>query len=399
MIKEVNMNQNNNIAVQAENIKDEIIKNRRWFHAHPELGFEEIETSLFIKNYLTALGLDVKTGIAATGITAVLEGDLPGNTLLLRADIDALPVKEGYESDFKSKYDGRMHACGHDTHMAILLGAARLLVNNKSRLKGKVKLIFQPAEELSAGAQKMIEEEVMKNPEVDIAAALHIIADIESGTIELKEGVMMASTDEFEIKIVGKGGHGSNPQDTIDPIMTGAQLVTALQTIVSRKISPIDGAAVSVCQFIAGTKSNIIPQSAFLSGTIRAFNDSVRATILEEIERITHGICSSAGAEYELKINPLVPPVSNDKDIYRDFVRCASEILDKNEIIIMDRPKTYSEDFSYFGKEVPSVFFFLGTKNIKKDCIHPVHSPDFKVDEDVLPLGTALLANYCLNRI
>lgn len=392
------MNHDNSIVIQAQSIKDEIIKNRRWFHSHPELGYEEVETSTFIKNYLTDLGLEVKTGIAETGVIAVLKGDLPGNTILLRADIDALPIMEGYESDYKSKKDGRMHACGHDTHMAILLGSAKLLVNNRSKLKGTVKFIFQPAEELSTGAQGMIDEGVMKNPDVDIAAALHIFTDIESGTIELKEGVMMASMDEFEIKILGKGGHGSYPQNTIDPIITGAQLVTALQTIVSRRISPLAGAVVSVCQFIAGTKSNIIPQSSFLNGTIRCFDALVRATIIKQLEVITQGICSSAGADYELKIKPFVPVVVNHKEILMDFVRCTSDILDKDKIMIMDKPKTYSEDFSYFANEVPSVFFILGTKNLEKDCIHPVHSPDFKVDEDVLPLGAAIFTNFCLNR-
>ncbi len=392
------MNQSNDIIIQAQGIREEIIRNRRWFHSHPELGYEEVETSTFLKNYLTDLGLEVKTGIAKTGIIALLKGDLPGNTILLRADIDALPIMENAESDFKSTYDGRMHACGHDTHMAILLGAVRLLVNNKSKLKGTVKFVFQPAEEPATGALAMLAEGVMKNPDVDIAAALHIISDIRSGTIELKEGVMMASTDMFEISILGKGGHGSNPQDTIDPIITGAQLVTAIQTIVSRRISPIEGAVVSIGQFIAGSASNIIPQSAYLSGTIRGFDESVRTMILEQLEIITKGICSSAGADYRLKINPLVPVVRNDREAFEDFARCTSDILNKNEMRFMEKPKTYSEDFSYFGKAVPSVFFLLGTKNEEKGCIYPVHSPDFKVDEEVLPLGSAIFANFCLNR-
>lgn len=387
------------ILAQAQSIRDEIIQNRRWFHAHPELSFEEYNTADFIKHYLADLGLsEVRTGIAKTGITALLHGDLPGNTILLRADIDALPVKESVESDFKSTVDGRMHACGHDNHMAILLGAARLLVNNKSKLKGTVKFLFQPAEETSKGAKAMLDEGVLQNPQVDLAAALHVISDYDTGTIALKEGVLTASTDMFEIRILGKGGHGSNPQDTIDPLVTGAQLVTALQTIVSRKISPIAGAAFSVCQFLAGTADNIIPETAYLSGTIRCFSKAVRDTILEQVEIITKGICASAGADYEVKITPKVPAVVNDKAVTADFIRCASDILKTEEITLMETAKTYGEDFSLFGNEVPSVFFFLGTKNPAKDCIHPVHSADFTIDEDILPLGAALFTAFCLNR-
>ena len=392
------MNHEHPILVQAQVIKEEIVKFRRWFHRHPELGFEEFETSKFIENYLRGLGLDVRTGYAKTGISAVLEGALPGNTVLLRADIDGLPVKEAVESDFKSETEGRMHACGHDTHMAMLLGAARLLVDNREKLKGKVKFIFQPAEEYVSGARAIIDEGILQNPAVDVALALHIIPDIESGSIEIKEGIITASMDEFEITILGKGGHGSNPQSTIDPIMTGALLVTAIQTIVSRKISPTQGAAVSICQFIAGSKSNIIPQSAYLSGTIRCFDPAVRKLIFEELERITKGICDTAGAGYNLKINDQVPAVVNDGVLYADFIACTSEILGKDEIRIMSAPRTYSEDFSLFGEKIPSLLFFLGTKNPEKNCIYPLHSQDFRIDEDVLPLGSALFAQYCLNR-
>jgi len=392
------MNQENSIFMQAQAIKEEIIRNRRWFHANPELGFAEVGTAAFLKDYLTDLGLEVRTGIAKTGIAAVLKGDLPGNTIALRADIDALPVMETVESDFKSNIDGRMHACGHDTHMAMLLGAARLLLANRSKLRGTVKFIFQPAEEYFNGAKMMIDEGVLKNPDVDVALALHIVPYIDSGRIEVKEGVITASMDEFEITILGKGGHGSNPHNTIDPIVTGAQLVTALQTIVSRKIDPVQPAVVSVGQFVAGTKSNIIPQAAFLSGTIRCFDPAVRKKIQQQMRRITKGICSAAGAGFELKINTQVPVAVNNGKLYRDFLRCSSEILDKNEIIIMEKPETFSEDFALFGNIVPSMLFFLGTGNEQKDCIYPLHSANFKVDEDILSLGASLFVNYCLNR-
>lgn len=392
------MKKDNPILIQSQNIKAELIKHRRWLHSHPELGFEEIETSRYISNYLIDLGIEIKTGITKTGVVGVLRGDLPGNTIGLRADIDALPIEEGYDSEYKSKNSGKMHACGHDTHTAMLLAVAKLLNNNRKKLKGLVKFIFQPAEEYVSGAQAILEKGVLKDPNVDIALALHIDPDIGSGKIGIKEGVIMSSMDEFEIEILGKGGHGSNPQNTIDPIVTGAQIVMAVQTIISRKVSPLEPAVVSICQFIAGTKSNIIPASAFLSGTIRSQDKTVRKIIFEELNRIIGGICSTSGAKCKVKINEQVPVTINDKVLYDDFMKCASDILEKNEIIVLDKPKTYSEDFSLFGNIVPSLYFFLGTGNERKDCEYPLHSPEFRIDEDVLPIGTALFANYCLNR-
>lgn len=392
------MNNYKSILEQADGIKDEIISIRRRLHSNPELGFEEIETTRYIADYLRGFGLEVSTGVGRTGIVAVLKGGVPGNVVALRADIDALPIQEENESEYTSKTEGKMHACGHDGHTAILLGAVRLLSENRRILKGTVKFIFQPAEEYSSGARAMLAEGVLDDPRVDLALALHILPDVKSGYIEVKSGAIMSSMDDFEINITGKGGHGSNPQNTIDPVITGAQLVTSLQTIVSRKISPIQPAVVSVCQFISGTKSNIIPSAAYLSGTIRCQDESVRRFIHEQMDIITKGICSAAGAEYQLKINELVPVTMNDTNVYHDFVNCTSEILGSDKIILMDKTRTYSEDFSLFGEMVPSIMFFLGTYNEQKDCVYPPHNPKFKIDEDILPLGSAIFANYCLKR-
>jgi amidohydrolase len=244
----------------------------------------------------------------------------------------------------------------------------------------------------------MIGEGVLHDPEVDVALALHIVPDLDAGAIAVKAGAVTACADEFQLKIIGKGGHSSSPQTTVDPIVIGAQLVMAYQTIVSRKISPLDSAVVSVCQFLAGTTSNVIPATARMTGKTRCYSTSVQNTIIEQIEQITKGICSAAGAEYELDIERQVPVTMNDKEVYDDFIRCASDILSDGEIQIMTSPQTFSEDFSLIAQKVPSVLFFLGTKNEKKDCVYPLHNPKFRIDEDVLPLGTALFASYCLNR-
>jgi amidohydrolase len=387
-----------NILSQAGNIKDELIQLRRRFHAEPELAFEEHKTSAFIADYLKKLGLKVQTGIAKTGVAAVLEGALPGNVTALRADIDALPVTEENKSEYKSKADGKMHACGHDAHTAMLLGAAKILSANREHLSGTIKFIFQPAEECVAGAREMISGGVLRNPDVDVILGLHIIPDIDIGHVEVKSGAIMSSTDEFEITVIGKGGHGSNPQNTVDPITTGAQLVTAIQTIVSRKISPLQAAVVSVCRFHSGEKTNIIPPAAYLGGTIRCQDESVRRMIFKQLDIVAKGICESAGAAYQLKINEQVPAVVNDQKLFDEFVSYSSDILDSAALEIPGHARTYSEDFSLFGEHTPSLYFFLGTRNEKKDCIHPLHSPLFKIDEDVLPLGTALFVNYCLRR-
>jgi len=376
-----------------------LIQLRRRFHSEPELGLEEYKTAEFIADYLKKLGMEVRTGVAKTGVVATLKGELPGNVVGLRADIDALPITEEGEFEYKSKVDGKMHACAHDGHTAILLGAAKILAENKDRLPGAVKFVFQPNEENVAGAKVMIDEGALRDPDVDVMLGLHILPDIDSGYIEVKSGTIMASRDGFEITIIGKGGHGASPHLTVDPVMIGAQIVTAIQTIVSRKISPIQAAVVSVCIFQAGgERANIIPPTAYLAGTIRSMDESVRQMIFNQLSTIANGICESAGATCEVKIKEEIPAVNNDPKLFEEFVRYSYDVLDREALKIPGQGRMYSEDFSLFGECVPAVYFFLGTRNEAKGCVHPVHSPIFKLDEDVLPLGTALLVNYCLSR-
>ena len=388
----------NDISDQANAMDDELINIYRNLHSQPELSFKEYKTSEYIKNYLEGLGLAVKDGIGKTGVTAVLEGKLPGKTIALRVDMDALPVQEETDLSYKSQNDGIMHACGHDSHTTMLLGVAKLLCKNRDRLKGTVKFIFQPAEEISLGATAMLKEGVLEDPHVDMTLALHVMSSIKSGHILTKSGLFLSAQDEFEIDIIGRGGHGASPQDTIDPVITGAQLVAALQAIVSRKIDPTCPAVVSVCQFIAGTKPNVIPGKAYISGTIRSQDSEVRQTIIDQIETITKGICLSFGADYKVKINPQLSFTINDKEIFNDLIVRSLDIIEKSDIEILEKPYMYGEDFSYFGRHVPSLMFFLGTHNEKKGCIHPVHNSRFMVDEDILPLGVALMTYYCLER-
>ena len=388
----------NNISDQADDISNELISIYRELHSNPELSFKEYKTSEYIKNYLEGLGLTVKDGIAGTGITAILEGALPGRTIALRADIDALPIQENTTLSYKSKNEGIMHACAHDSHTTILLGVAKLLCKNINKLKGTIKFIFQPAEEISLGAKAMIREGVLKDPKVDIVLALHTMSHIKSGNVQVKAGLFLSAQDEFEIDIIGKGGHGANPQSTIDPIIIGAHLTTALQAIVSRKIDPTSPAVVSICQFISGTKNNIIPEKVYIGGTIRSQDKKIRKIILDQIKTITRGICLSFSADYKIKINPQLSFTINNKEIVNDFIDKSLDIVEMSDLEILEKAYMYGEDFSYFGQAVPSMMFFLGTYNEEKGCIYPMHSSKFMLDENILPIGTALITNYCLKK-
>ena len=386
------------ILTMALEARDELVALRRRFHARPELSYREHETAKFIADYLRGLGLPVTTGVGGNGVISVIEGAMPGNVIGLRADIDALPIRESSESDFKSEFDGVMHACGHDAHAAILLGTAKLLAANSDRLPGSVKLIFQPAEETVSGAKAMIDDGAFDNPSMDKIIALHVIPDIDSGHISIKRGILMSSRDEFSITITGKGGHGATPQDTIDPIVVGAQLVMAIQTIVSRKINPLSAATISVGQFVAGTQANIIPDEAYINGTIRCQDERVRKLIFEQMTIAANGVCAAAGAACQVDIIEQVPSVVNDETLFEEFINRAEELLDEDELEIADQPRNFSEDFSLFAEQVPALCFLLGTYNERKDCVYPLHNSKFKLDEDILPLGVAIFSNFCLNR-
>ena len=378
---------------EAKEIEPEIIRIRRIVHSNPELAYNEFETARLVASKLRKLGIDVKTNVGGTGVVGTIKGGERGNVVALRADMDALPVTEEADVPFKSKNVGKMHACVHDTHVAMLLGAAKLLMKHRKELNGTVKLLFQPAEENGGlgGAKPMIEAGVMSNPKVDYVFGLHIGGEYPSGSFDLKSGPFMAAPDGFRIRINGRGGHGSRPHETIDPIFVSAQLINALQGISSRMVNPIEPFVVSVCSVHSGTTDNVIPSDAFLQGTIRTLNERTRSLAKKYVRQITGSVCKAFGARFELEfIKDAYPVTFNDEKVTRRVFEILKTI--DGATVKEVEVKLGGEDFSRFLQKAPGTFYYLGTRNEKKGCVYPNHSPKFKVDEDVLKFGSASLA-------
>jgi len=382
---------------EARNIEPEIIRTRREIHQRPELAYKEKATAKLVADRLRALGLEVRTGIGGTGVLGILTGTKTGRVVGLRADMDALPVEEMADVSFRSKEKGIMHACGHDTHVAMLLGTARLLAKHRKEIAGTVKFFFQPAEEHGGlgGAKPMIQDGVMENPKVDYVFGLHIDGDIESGVLAFRSGPAMAAPDTFEIKITGRGGHGAYPHNTIDPIYVAAQLLIALQGVSGRMIDPVQPIVISVGSIHSGTKENIIPDQAILHGTIRTVDEPTRKKAKAKVTEVAKGVSRAFGAKAEVEF---------EKDAYPVLVNDA-RVTEKAEKIVARLPgarvkhrelQLGGEDFSRFLHEAPGTFYFLGTKNPAKGCIYPNHSPRFKVDEQILKLGSASLAQLAM---
>jgi amidohydrolase len=390
-------------------VEPELIEWRRHLHQHPELSNREVETAKYITERLKSFGLQPQTGIARTGVVAVLQGERPGPTVALRADMDGLPVREEVDVPFASKatseYEGNkvgvMHACGHDTHVAILLATARVLTQMKDRLPGSVKFMFQPAEEGAplderpAGAELMVKEGVMKG--VDAVFGLHVFANVPTGTITYRSGPFMAAADQFDITITGKQTHGSAPWRGVDPIVVGSQIVNALQTIVSRSVDITQlPAIVSVGQFQSGVRNNIIPETAKLVGTIRTFDDDVQNDIHARVRKIAEGVAAGAGAKVDVQIHRGYPVTSNDPTLTAKMLptleRVAPGKVKESELI------TGAEDFTYFQREAPGLFVFLGITPPEQAGKAPAnHSPLFYVDEKALPTGVRALANLAVD--
>ena len=380
-------------VADAMRIEPEIIRNRRALHRRPELAYHEEATSEFVARRLAKLGIAVRRGIGGTGVVGILKGPNEGRVVALRADMDGLPVKEMADVEFKSEVDGVMHACGHDTHMAMLLGAARILSDNKRELCGTVKFLFQPAEEHGGrgGAMPMIEDGVMENPKVDFVFGLHIEATRRSGVFGVREGAIAAAPDTFKVKIVGKGGHGSAPHETVDPIYVAAHVILALQGISSRMIDPVRPFVITVGAVHSGTKENIIPDVATLDGTIRTLDEATRKLAKKKVEDVVKGVCRSFGAAAEVEFEKDAYPVTiNDPKTTEKAMRVLRQIpgtrVKKVEAMLG------GEDFSRFLQRAPGTFYFLGSRNPEKGCVYPNHSSKFKIDEDVLKFGAASLA-------
>jgi amidohydrolase len=390
----------NTLTHDIDEILPGIIADRRWLHENPELGFQETRTAEFIRQRLESLGVeDIRTGIAKTGITALVRGTAkgPGRCVLLRADIDALPIEEENDVDYRSQNDGVMHACGHDAHTAMLLGVVRLLMERRDQFSGTVKVLFQPSEEANGGGAKvMIDQGVLEDPHVDAVFGQHLLADRPTGQVWVTGGPVQASADSFTIRIQGKGGHGAMPETTVDPIAIGMEIGTALQSIVSRNVNPMSSVVVSVCTFHAGTASNIIPDRAELSGTVRTFTPENRDLAQERLTAIAEGIASAHRAVATVEYTRGYPPTVND-DRMADLVRQAAVTAIGEERVMQMRPIMPAEDFSYFLNERPGTYFMTGCGNEEKGITWPHHHPKFDIDEEALQYGIAVMLQTALD--
>jgi amidohydrolase len=384
-----------NVRLDLRNLHPQVITWRRQIHQHPELGFEETLTAQFITEKLTSWGIDFQANIAKTGIVATiqgnLQGDRPGKVLAIRADMDALPIQEQNDLEYQSQHPGKMHACGHDGHVAIALGTACYLASHRHTFSGTVKIIFQPAEEGPGGAKPMIIAGVLQNPQVDAIIGLHLWQQLPLGTVGVRSGALMAAVETFHCTILGRGGHGAIPQQTVDSIVVAAQIVNALQTIVARNIDPIDSAVVTVGKFHAGTACNVIADTAQLSGTVRYFNPAYADYFHPRIEQLISGVCTMHGATYDLHYEKFYPPVINDEKM-ANFVReVALEVVTETDLqgnLVTPHCQTMGgEDMSFFLQEVPGCYFFLGSANVDRGLTFPHHHPQFNIDETALALG------------
>ena len=400
------------IAQKAESLEAKVIAWRRDFHQNPELGNREFKTAEKVAAHLKSLGIEVKTGVGKTGVVGILKGGKPGPVVALRADMDGLPVKERVDVPFASKvmgeYNGQpvsvMHACGHDTHVAILMGTAEILAGMQKDLKGTVKFIFQPAEEGApegeeGGAALMVKEGVLENPKVDVIFGLHINSQTEIGKIKYRPGGTMASSDWFKIKIKGKQTHGANPWAGVDPIVTASQVVMGLQTIVSRNAPLTESAAVvTVGQINGGVRSNIIPEEVNMNGTIRTLDPAVQDMIHARIAQIATNIAQSAGATAEVKITKMCPITFNDANLTEKMAPTLEGVAGKENVSITSAA-TGAEDFAFYQQKVPGLFFFLGgaPKGKSEKDTAPHHTPDFYIDEGGFVLGMKSMASLVVD--
>lgn len=380
----------------SKEIEDYIIDMRRHFHENPELSWEEVKTSKRIIDELKDMGIEARQ-ITKTGAIGILNPEKEGPVLAIRADIDALPVQEENEIDFISKNDGVMHACGHDAHASMLLGAAKAMSLIKDEL-GKIVFLFQPAEEFikDSGAKHVVEEKILENENVDRIITIHIWNPIESGKVALQEGPIMASADTFKIEILGKGGHGAQPQQTVDPITIGTLLVENLQHLVSRENSPINPMVLSVTAFNSGNSENVIPEKSELLGTTRTFDNAKRETFPDMMDRVIKGIVEANRGEYKLTYYKGTPATINEKESVELGRKVISEIIGEENIIYQD-PQMGGEDFAKYLLNIPGCLMFLGGKMPHEDAPH--HNSKFMIEEDVLKTGAEYFVRYALEFI
>jgi amidohydrolase len=364
---------------------------RRDFHRNPELGYHETRTAGIIARELNSFGLTVTTGVAGTGVVGLLEGKQPGPVVLLRFDMDALPVDEQTGLEYASQNPGVMHACGHDAHIAAGITAARLLKAHHKDINGQLKFVFQPAEEMLGGAERMIAEGVLRNPCPDYTLAMHVWNARPVGWLGIVPGAFMAGNDGFEIAVKGRGGHGAAPHEANDPVLAAAHIITSLQSIVSRNVSPLETAVVSVTCVHAGDAGNVIPQTAQILGTIRYFSSEIRELIWKNMQEIARGVASGMGCEAEVKLKGITPPVVNDPGIAKRLGALAAKAFP--ELIVDTQYKTMiSEDMAFMQKEIPGCYILTGSSNLSKGLNAGHHHPLFDIDEAVLPIAASFMA-------
>lgn len=388
------------LPADVDEIVPGIIADRRHIHENPELGFEETETAAFVAQQLESLGVeDIRTGIAKTGITALVKGTKPGpeKVVMLRADMDALPIDQESDKEYISKNPGVMHACGHDAHTAMLMGAARILMERRDQFSGTVKLLFQPSEEANAGgARPMIEAGVLEDPHVDACFGQHLMSPVPTGIVAVTGGPVQASADEFRIKVQGKGGHGAMPHETVDPIMVSTDIISGMRSIVARNIDPLEAVVVSVTTIHSGKAYNVIPDTAEFGGTVRTLSNENRDLAEKRIHEIAEGVAAAQGASVTIEYKRGYPPTVNDDAMAAVARNAVTKVVGEANVVGM-KPIMPAEDMSYFLEERPGAYFMTGCRNEEKGIVWPHHHPKFDLDEDALGIGTAALVQVAID--
>ncbi|MDN5362491.1 MAG: hypothetical protein PWP70_1538 [Moorella sp. (in: firmicutes)] len=387
------------LRAAAEVLKPQLVAWRRRLHQCPELSFEERETAALVAGVLRELGLQVRSGIGGTGVVGVLAGTGDGPGVALRADMDALPLQEDTGEEFASRYPGRMHGCGHDAHMALVLGAAALLAERRQELPGPVVFIFQPGEEMPpGGARLMLEAGVLDDPPVKAAFGLHVTAYLPVGTVGVRSGAIMASADNFTIKIKGRTSHGASPHLGADAIVAAAQAVLALQTIVARRLDPVQPAVLTVGTIHGGEKENIVAGQVTMTGTTRALNNVIRKQMEDSMRQVLAGVAAASGTAIDMDYLRGYPPLINDEGLTDLFRRVAGAVLGPDKVLELATPSLGAEDFARYAEKVPAVYFNLGAA-IPGVEPHPWHHPQFNINEDCLPIGAGLLASLAVETL
>jgi amidohydrolase len=384
------------VRQEVIDLKEELVRLRRDFHRHPELGLQERRTASAVASYLGDLGLEVEAGIGGTGVAGLLRGGAPGKTLLLRADMDALPIQEQNEVEYRSANEGVMHACGHDGHTAILLAVAKVLRAHREEIRGQVKLVFQPGEEGMGGARRMIEAGVLENPRADAAFALHLLSVLPYGVVGVRNGAILASMDSFNVRFLGKGGHAAMPEGGVDAILTAAQAITALQSLISREVSPMTPLVVHVGTIHGGQAFNIVADRVEVGGTVRTLDEALQSTVPERMDRILKGVTGAFRGSHELEYRKLYAPVVNDASM-TDLVREVARQVVGQENTIEVLPAMGSDDMAFFLKEVPGSYFFVGAANAERGLTQPHHNPRFDLEEESLLTGAEMMTRLALS--